>query len=80
MGELVHPQHSTGVLKLPVDFLMASSSTLMCTAAVSQLVFSVPVREGKYERFWSIEGGVFSDPCIYPPDAMNNIGACYPGF
>ena len=57
----MHPQHSKGVFNLPVAFLMVSSATLMCMSVVSQLVLSVPVRDGKDERFWSIKGDVFSD-------------------
>ena len=74
------PQHSTGLLNLPVAFLVASSVTPMSTAAVYQLVFLVAVREGKDERFRSIQGDIFSDPWISPPDDINPIGACSPGF
>ena len=74
------PSTPQGVLNLPVAFLMASSVTLICTAAVSQLVFSMPVRDGKDEYFWSIQGDVFSDSLISLLDAMNPVGACSPGF
>ena len=79
MGELVNYLHSKGMLNLTVDFLMASLDALMCMYAVSYFVLLVPVREGKYECFWSIQGDVFSDPLISLPDAMNPIGACSPG-
>ena len=79
-GGLVHPQHSTGVLNLPVSFFIESSAILMHTAAVSHLVLLVPVGEGKNENYQSIRGDVFSDTWIYPPNVMNPIGACSPGF
>ena len=45
---------------------------------VSQLVLSVPAREGKVENFQSIQGDVFYDPRVYPHDSMNPIGAFSP--
>ena len=47
MGDLVHPQHSTGRLNLPAAFIMDYSAILMHTAAVSHFVLSVPVGEAK---------------------------------
>ena len=46
MGELVHHYHSSKVLTLPVAFRMASLSTFMYMAAVSQLVLSEQVWMG----------------------------------
>ena len=78
MGGLMRPQNSKGVLNLPVVFLMAYPTTLIFTSVVSQLILLVPESEGKYERFRSIQGDVFSYPWISHPDVMNPIGACYP--
>ena len=51
LGELVNPYHSIGALTLHVAFNMASPATLMCTVAVSQLVFS--------EKVWLVNEGCF---------------------
>ena len=37
-GELVNPQHSSEALTLTLAFIMASSSTIIQTSVVSQLV------------------------------------------
>ena len=59
---------------------MVSSPKLIFVAGVSQLVFLLPAREGKDERFQSIQGDLFSDPWIFLPNAMNTTDACSPGF
>ena len=53
MWELVHLQHSSGVLTILVAFLMAYLSTLIHTSAVSQLIFSEKVGLWNEGCFWS---------------------------
>ena len=59
LGELVHPQQYSGALTLPVAFLMNSLEPLMCTAAVSHLVFSEQVCIINEVRFWSNQWEAF---------------------
>ena len=62
MGALVHLQKYRGELNLDVEFIMYYSATLINRATVSHMVFSVPVRVGDDEHFWSIQGDEFYDP------------------
>ena len=76
--ELVHPQHSRGKFILPIAFPMAYSSTLMCTVAVSQLVFYEQLWLGNENYFWSHHWEKFPS-WNSPPDSINSIGASSPG-
>ena len=79
-GELVHNHYSIWVLTLPVAFLVASSATLMQTAAVSHLILSDQVSLVNEGCLWSNKWEAFADSWNYPPEAINPIGACWPGY